>query len=110
MSDFDYGREKGFWGNDGIPYWINSKESSSDYSSKKSAPSTKQYNRSEQLARQNGFKEVQDENAYNGRYFVKDGKLWIHNIGALKATLGIKSDNELKKHGYDVDAYYQYKN
>lgn len=30
-----------------------------------------------------GYKEVQDPQAFQGRYFIKDGKKWIHDIEAL---------------------------
>ncbi len=64
------------------------------------------FNYSEQKALRNGFEVIYDEDAYNGRYFVKNGKKWIHNIGALKGQLGINNDFALKQSGYDVDAYY----
>ena len=65
------------------------------------------FNRSELLAIKNGFEVVFDENAYNGRYFIKDGKKWIHNIDALKRQLRIDSDAELSEYDYDVSAYYK---
>lgn len=71
-----------------------------------SSSSVRSYNRSEQMAYDNGFKAVYDASAYNGRYFVKNGKKWIHNIAALKAQLNVRRDDELKRSGYDVDAYY----
>ena len=49
------------------------------------------FNRSEKLALKYNFQMVIDENAYNGRYFIKDGKKWIHNIDALKRQLGTSS-------------------
>lgn len=64
------------------------------------------YNRSEKLALKNGFEVVFDGEAYNGRYFMKDGKKWIHNISALKSILGISRDSMLEEYGYDVRAYY----
>lgn len=64
------------------------------------------FTRSEQKALQNGFEVIYDENAYNGRYFVKNGKKWIHNIDALKRQLGTSSDSEVEEKGYDVEAYY----
>lgn len=98
MGDFDYGRENGLWGDDGIPYWINERPSYSyRRSSTKVASKSKAYNYSEQLAYNNGYRAQYDENAYNGRYFVKDGKIWIHNIEALKKTLRVRSEYELKK-------------
>lgn len=64
------------------------------------------FNKSEQLAIKSGFEMVIDENAYNGRYFIQDGKKWIHNIDALKRQLGTSSDSEVEEKGYDVEAYY----
>lgn len=58
------------------------------------------------MALKNSFKAVEDENAYNGRYFVKNGKIWIHNIKALKYQLHIANDNDLIAKGYDVSTYY----
>ena len=65
------------------------------------------FNRSEQLAVKNGFEVVYDKDAYNGRYFIKDGKKWIHNIDALKRQLRVNSDSELSEYDYDVVAYYE---
>jgi hypothetical protein len=65
------------------------------------------FNRSEQLAVKNGFEVVYDKDAYNGRYFIKDGKKWIHNIDALKRQLRKDSDSELSEYDYDVVAYYE---
>ena len=97
MSDYDYGRENGLWGNDGIPYGMDS------YETRDSSPS---YNRSEKRALANGFEEVADSKAYNGRYFIKNSLLWIHNISALKRTLGVSSNDELFRAGYDLEAYF----
>ncbi|MEA2018078.1 MAG: hypothetical protein U9N59_06485 [Campylobacterota bacterium] len=108
MSDYDYGRENGLWGDDGIPYGIDSYESQR-YARKynyKSKSNAKAYNRSEKRALANGFKEVEDEDTYNGRFFVKNYLLWIHNISALKRNLGVSSNHELFRAGYDVEAYY----
>ncbi len=65
----------------------------------------KNYTPSEKLALKKGFSEVTDPNAYNGRYFIKNEKIWIHDIGALKVRLGILTDQEVRSHGYDVDTY-----
>ena len=65
------------------------------------------FNASEKLALKHGFEMVIDENAYNGRYFIQDGKKWIHNIDALKRQLRIDSDAELSEYDYDVSAYYK---
>ncbi|HDR1284620.1 hypothetical protein ACFGWO_08925 [Pasteurella multocida] len=61
------------------------------------------YNESEYLVIRLGYKEVADSNPYSGRYFIKNGKKWIHNI----------DDEELeasypKSFGYDVVSYYIY--
>ena len=64
------------------------------------------FNRSEKLALKYSFEMVIDEEAYNGRYFIKDGKKWIHNIDDLKRQLGTKSDDVLINNGYDVKSYY----
>lgn len=76
------------------------------------------YNESERLAIHLGYKEVPDSHAYNGRYFIKNGKKWIHNIDALRKKLNTDygryiDDEELevsspKGFGYDVVAYYIY--
>jgi hypothetical protein len=63
-----------------------------------------------ELALSLGFEEVLDENAYNGRFYIKDDKIWIHDIEALKAKLHFKSDKELKDLNYDVDSYCKYVN
>ena len=69
----------------------------------------KHYLPSERLALSHGFIEISDFNAYNGRYFIKNDKIWIHDIGALKSKLGVILDSELRTHGYDVDTYYSVK-
>lgn len=110
MGDFDYGLKHGLWGNDGMPYSVKHERrttsSKSSYSSNYSK--SKRYNASEQLAYNSGFRAVSDGNAYNGRYFIKDGLKWIHNIGALKKQLRISNEKEMLRMGYAVDAYYMY--
>lgn len=74
------------------------------------------YNESELEALAAGFSEVADERAYRGRYFIRAGKKWIHNLGKLRAKLHKEygryiCDEELAaKHpegfGYDVENYY----
>ena len=105
MSDWDYGREHGLWRNDGIPYGLNSRDynDENDYAQESSQ---KNFNRSEKLAIKNGFKIVNDPKSYNGRYFVKQGLKWIHNIKALKSTIGVRLDSKLLEMGYDVQSYY----
>ena len=63
-----------------------------------------------------GYDEKADERAYNGRCFVKAGKKWIHNLGALRNKLTTEygryiDDEELSApypegFGYDVENYY----
>ena len=65
------------------------------------------YTNSEKLALSKGFEEVLDENAFNGRYFIKDGKIWIHDIDALQDKLDVYDEYELEELGYDVDTYYE---
>ncbi len=103
MGDWDYGRKHGLWGNDGIPYGIDR-----DYntSSRRRSKSKVNYRESERLALQFGFKKVYSDYGYNGKYFIKNGKKWIHDIVALKKHLGLSSNIELKRKGYDVDTYY----
>ncbi|BFU59581.1 MULTISPECIES: hypothetical protein [Rodentibacter] len=76
------------------------------------------YTQSELLALSLGFVEIQDPKAYRGRYFLKAGKKWIHNIEALRRQLNSEygryiDDGELSASspegfGYDVEAYYIY--
>ena len=68
------------------------------------------YNHSEKIALKLGFIEIEDIDAFNGRYFVKDNKIWIHNIEALKSKLCIYDEEELKSIGYDVETYYSHEN
>lgn len=91
----DYGVENGLWGANGISYGLD-----------RPIVTSIKYNRSEKIAIANGFEEIADAKAYNGRYFIKDGLLWIHNISALKRRLKITSDIELFNKGYDIETYY----
>ncbi|MGV6989745.1 hypothetical protein ACWA5Z_12805 [Testudinibacter sp. P80/BLE/0925] len=78
----------------------------------------KPYTDSEIKAIALGYTEIQDERAFNGRYFIKDGKKWIHNIEALRRKLNKDyvryiDDDELsvsapEGFGYGVEAYYLY--
>ncbi|MBV5322072.1 MAG: hypothetical protein JZU62_10300 [Sulfuricurvum sp.] len=53
------------------------------------------YAKSVELALALGYQEILDENAYQGKYYIKDRKKWIHSIEALKAKLGVISNDEL---------------
>lgn len=57
-----------------------------------------------------GFEKVLDERAYNGAYYVKDGKIWIFDITALKQRQGVSSNEELEAQGYDVETYLSLEN
>lgn len=67
----------------------------------------KTYSPSEKQALKQGFEEVEDAEAYNGRYFVKNGKIWIHNIEGLKHRLEVYDEEQLRSLNYDVDTYYE---
>lgn len=68
------------------------------------------YEKSAELAISLGYNEIIDENAYKGRFFQKDQKIWIHDIEALKRKLGVVSNEELIDLSYDVENYHKYKN
>ncbi|BCM75947.1 hypothetical protein KAM329D_37040 [Aeromonas caviae] len=67
------------------------------------------YLTSVQLALHLGYKEVQDSQAFKGRYLIKDGKKWIHDIEALMQHLGISQYSDLENLGYDLRNYHSYK-
>lgn len=85
---------------------------------KRQTVSNPPYTQSEINAIVVGFIEVKDECAYNGRYFIKNGKKWIHNLEALRKKLNSEygryiDDEELSSaapegFGYDVETYYLY--
>ena len=68
------------------------------------------YQKSVELAVALGYEGIPDESAYKGIYYSKNGMIWIHDIEALKASLGSISREELESLSYDVDAYDKYKN
>ena len=67
------------------------------------------YDKSVKLALARKYVEVLDEDAYKGKYFIKDGMKWIHDIEALKRKLNIATNHELESEGYDVANYHKYK-
>ncbi|WP_438280885.1 hypothetical protein [Pseudomonas alabamensis] len=67
------------------------------------------YQKSVALAIALGYEGIHDESAYKAIYYSKHGMIWIHDIEALKASLGSISSGELLSLGYDVDAYHKYK-
>ena len=68
------------------------------------------YHKNVELALNLGFEEVCYEKAYRGKYYIKDGLVWIHDIEALKARLNFDKDEELRYENYDVTSYYKYVN
>jgi len=67
------------------------------------------YDNSVELALALNFKRVDDSDAFNGEYFIKDNKKWIHWIKKLKTKLGIEDEKDLREYGYDLDSYYKYR-
>lgn len=68
------------------------------------------YYKNIELALSLGFEEVCDKKAYRGKYYIKDGLIWIHDIEALRTRLKINEDEDLKYLNYDVESYYKYVN
>lgn len=54
-----------------------------------------------------GYEEVDDPNAFGGKFFIKDGKIWIHKDALVKA-FPVSSIRELEEYGYNVEDYYEY--
>ncbi|MFM5029544.1 MULTISPECIES: hypothetical protein [Aeromonas] len=67
------------------------------------------YQTSVELALHLGYEEVHDPQAFKGRYFIKDGKKWIHDIEALMRYFGISLHSDLEDLGYDLNNYHSYK-
>lgn len=68
------------------------------------------YQKSVEFAIALGYEGIPDKSAYKGIYYSKNGMIWIHDIEALKVSLGGVSSEELESLSYDVDAYNKYKN
>ncbi len=66
------------------------------------------YFKNVELALSLGFEEKLDKNAYKGKFYIKDRKIWIHYIESLKRKLNIDCDEKLRDLGYDIDSYYKY--
>lgn len=70
------------------------------------------YTASEIEAILSGYVQVDDKRAYNGRYFIKNNKKWIHNLNALRSKLNdiyaryIDDEELVHSFGYDVENYY----
>lgn len=67
------------------------------------------YQTSVELALHLGYEEVQDPQAFKGRYFIKDEKKWIHDIEALMRHLSVNQYSDLENLGYDLNNYHSYK-
>jgi hypothetical protein len=68
------------------------------------------YYKNVKLALRLGFEEIHDIKAYREKYYIKDGRIWIHDIKALKIRLNIGEDEDLRRLNYDVESYYKYVN
>lgn len=65
------------------------------------------YAKNVELAIALGFEEIIDPKAYKGKYYIKDEKIWIHDIEALKLKMRVNFDSDLEPQ-YDVESYYKY--
>lgn len=72
--------------------------------------SDQQYEDSVDLALLCHYTEIKtsDNRGYNGSYFIKKHKIWIHDINYLRSKFNNCSDEELRSMGYNVDDYYEY--
>lgn len=68
------------------------------------------YEDSVELALLLHYKEIKtsDSRGYNGSYFIKEHKIWIHDINYLRSKFDNCTDKELELKGYNVDDYYEY--
>ena len=68
------------------------------------------YEDSVELALLLHYKEIKtlDSRGYNGSYFIKENKIWIHDINYLRNKFDNCTDKELELKGYNVDDYYEY--
>jgi hypothetical protein len=66
------------------------------------------YDKSVELALNLGYEEIIDTYAYKGVYYIKNDKIWIHDIDALKLKLKVNSNEELELLGYDVQNYHTF--
>lgn len=60
---------------------------------------------SSKLAMSLGYDYVENPKAYGGVCYMKDKKIWVHDLGALKHTLQC-SEADLVSLNYDVEAYH----
>ncbi|QLB40759.1 hypothetical protein [Mannheimia pernigra] len=56
-----------------------------------------------------GYEECTDEYDYNGSYFIKDEKIWIHDLESLCEKMGFTTIQEIKDAGYAFDDWLKYK-
>lgn len=60
---------------------------------------------SSKLAMSLGYDYVENPKAYDGVCYMKDEKIWIHDLGALMYTLQC-SEADLVSLNYDVETYH----
>lgn len=72
--------------------------------------SKKVYEGSVELALLCGYTEIKtsDSRGYNGSYFIKDNKIWIHDVNYLRSKFDNCTDKDLELKGYNIDDYYEY--
>ncbi|MDG4953661.1 MULTISPECIES: hypothetical protein [Actinobacillus] len=56
-----------------------------------------------------GYEEKFDEFAYNNSYFIKDDKIWIHNLESLCEKMGFSTLQEVVDAGYALEDWFRYK-
>ena len=55
-----------------------------------------------------GYKPVEDARAFNGVYYVKDGKMWIFFLEGLARQIGATCHNDFREHFYAIEDYLLY--
>lgn len=57
-----------------------------------------------------GYKRVEDVRAFNGEYYIKNGKKWIFFLESLAHKIGACCYNDFSKNGYAIEDYKLYGN
>jgi cytoplasmic protein len=55
-----------------------------------------------------GYKPVEDERAFNGVYYAKNGKMWIFFLESLARKIGATCHNDFREHFYAIEDYLLY--
>ena len=55
-----------------------------------------------------GYKPVEDARAFNGVYYVKNGKMWIFFLEGLARQIGATCHNDFREHFYAIEDYLLY--